>query len=112
MRHFLSALILALIALALTLSVDRPASAMQHNYTAASGAAALCDTDPDGDCQHRDCHDGRCIHACCSAAGMASLAPANSIPRTAFFADFGFPVDCWRDGITIRPVLAPPKLSI
>ena len=113
MRRFLPALVLILIALALTLSVGRPASAMPREQGVVQVVMAFCDADPDGSCNHEGCHDGKCIHACCST-GAAAAFPVlvANLRRVALYATLDLPADSRRDGITVRPFTGPPKLSI
>jgi hypothetical protein len=116
MRRILPVLALILIALTLSLYADGHAGADSREHRelgAAVTAMTVPDDGADGNCHDGGCHNGSCIHSCCSATGMATLpVPDAGAPCVAAAESLRFPANSSREGLTLRPVTGPPKLSV
>jgi hypothetical protein len=84
-----------------------------HEHVVAMASPNDCD-DATGRCSHDRCQGGKCVCLSCAAASASILpAPDFLLRRAGTGASYvAIPTDSLRDGITIRPVTGPPKLSV
>jgi hypothetical protein len=70
-----------------------------------------CD-DAMGQCSHDRCKGGKCVCPYCAAAGASILpAPGFILHQTTGASLVAIPTGSLRDGITVRPVTGPPRLT-
>jgi len=83
-----------------------------HEHLVAMASPNDCD-DAMGQCSHDRCQGGKCVCPSCAAAGVLILpAPDFGVRQAATGAScVAIPTGSLLDGITVRPITGPPRLS-
>ena len=115
MRLFVAIFVAAFAMLAVNAAFARgavfaPRPADEHVVAMASPND--CD-DATGRCIHDRCQSGKCVCPSCAAASASILPAPDFLLRQAGSgaSNVAIPTGSLRDGITVRPVTGPPRLS-